>query len=61
MSSMFLNSIYGRKTVFRELSLLEFNIVTCRGDYRRGFVLDDWISCTLYIHNSGLQVIQRYL
>jgi hypothetical protein len=22
--------------------------------------LDDWIYCTLYIHNSGLQVVQRY-
>jgi hypothetical protein len=22
--------------------------------------LDDWIYCTFYIHNSGLQVIQRY-
>jgi hypothetical protein len=22
-----------------------------------GFGLDDWIYCTLYIHNSGIQVI----
>jgi hypothetical protein len=29
--------------------------------YKTGFVLDDWIYCTLYIHNSGLQAIQRYL
>jgi hypothetical protein len=25
-----------------------------------GFGFDDWIYCTLYIHNSGLEVIQRY-
>jgi hypothetical protein len=31
-----------------------------RVTYRTGFGLDDWIYCTLYIHNSGLQVIQRY-
>jgi hypothetical protein len=28
--------------------------------YRPGFGLDDWIYCTLYIHNSGLQVLQSY-
>jgi hypothetical protein len=27
-----------------------FNIVICISDYRRGFGLDDWIYCTLYIH-----------
>jgi hypothetical protein len=27
--------------------------------YRTGFGLDEWIYCTLYIHNSGLQIIQR--
>jgi hypothetical protein len=26
-------------------------------NYKMGFGLDDWIYCTLYIHNSGLQVI----
>jgi hypothetical protein len=26
--------------------------------YKTGFGLDDWIYCTLYIHNSGLQVMQ---
>jgi hypothetical protein len=31
------------------------NIDTCMGDYTL-----DWIYCTLYIHNSGLQAIQRY-
>jgi hypothetical protein len=37
--------------------------VTCRKllvTYTTGFGLDDWIYCTLYIHNSGLQVIQLY-
>jgi hypothetical protein len=28
--------------------------------YKKGFGLDDWIYCNLYIHNSGLQAIQRY-
>jgi hypothetical protein len=28
--------------------------------YKTGFGLDDWIYCTLYIHNSGLKAIQRY-
>jgi hypothetical protein len=28
--------------------------------YKTGFGLDVWIYCTLYIHNSGLQGIQRY-
>jgi hypothetical protein len=28
------------------------NIVTCRVDYRRGFGLDDWIYCSLYIHTT---------
>jgi hypothetical protein len=32
----------------------------CIGDYRRGFGLGDWIYCTLYIHNTGLQAIQHY-
>jgi hypothetical protein len=39
------------------------NIVTCKGgvcELQTGFGLDDWIYCTLYIHNSGLQAIQRY-
>jgi hypothetical protein len=27
--------------------------------YKTGFGLDDWVYCTLYTHNSGLQV-QRY-
>jgi hypothetical protein len=27
--------------------------------YKIGFGLDDWINCTLYIHNSGLQAIQH--
>jgi hypothetical protein len=35
-------------------------IVTCFSDSRWGFGLDDWIYCSLYIHNSRLQVIQRY-
>jgi hypothetical protein len=25
--------------------------------YKTGFGLDDWVYCTLYIHNSGLQAI----
>jgi hypothetical protein len=29
-------------------------------NYKTGFRLDDWIYCTLYVHISGLQVIQRY-
>jgi hypothetical protein len=28
--------------------------------YKTGFGRDDWIYYTLYIHNSGLQAIQRY-
>jgi hypothetical protein len=28
--------------------------------YKLGFGLDDWIYCTLYIHNSGLRAIQHY-
>jgi hypothetical protein len=28
--------------------------------YKTGFGLDYWIYCTLYIHNSGRQAIQRY-
>jgi hypothetical protein len=28
--------------------------------YKMGFGFDDWIYCTLYIHNSELQVIQRH-
>jgi hypothetical protein len=28
--------------------------------YRTGSGLDDWIYCSLYIHNSGPQAIQRY-
>jgi hypothetical protein len=39
---------------------IHVNIVKCKGDYRRCFRLDDWIYFTLYIHNSGLQVIQWY-
>jgi hypothetical protein len=27
--------------------------------YKTGSGFEDWIYCTLYIHNSGLQVIQR--
>jgi hypothetical protein len=34
--------------------------VTSMGDYRRGSGVDDWIYCTLYIHSSGLQAIERY-
>jgi hypothetical protein len=37
-----------------------FNIVTCQGfcmTYKTVSGLDDWIYCTLYIHNSGLQAI----
>jgi hypothetical protein len=39
------------------------DIVTYRGlrvTYKTGFGLDDCIYCTLYIHNSGLQAVQRY-
>jgi hypothetical protein len=43
----------GKQNMFQE-------IVTYRDDYRRGFGLDDWIYCTLCIHNSVLQVIQCY-
>jgi hypothetical protein len=28
--------------------------------YKTSSGLDDWIYCTLYTHNSGVQVIQRY-
>jgi hypothetical protein len=28
--------------------------------YKTEFEFDDWIYRTLYFHNSGLQVIQRY-
>jgi hypothetical protein len=39
------------------------SIVTYKGllpvAYKTGFGLDDWIYCTLYIHNLRLQVIQR--
>jgi hypothetical protein len=28
--------------------------------YKTGSGLDDWIYCTLYIHNSELQAIQHY-
>jgi hypothetical protein len=38
----------------------EIYIVTSRGvcvTYNTGFGLDDWIYCTLYIHNSGLQAV----
>jgi hypothetical protein len=28
-----------------------------RVTYKKGSGLDDWIYCTLYIHNSGLQAI----
>jgi hypothetical protein len=31
-----------------------------RMTYKRGFGLDDWIYCTFYIHNTGLQAIHRY-
>jgi hypothetical protein len=34
--------------------------VFVRLTYKTGFGLDDWIYYTLYIHNSGLQAIQRY-
>jgi hypothetical protein len=27
-----------------------FDIVKCTATYKTGFVLDDWIYCTLYIH-----------
>jgi hypothetical protein len=33
--------------------------VVCK-TYKTGFGLDDWIYCTLSIHNLGLQVIQCY-
>jgi hypothetical protein len=32
-----------------------FNTVTCKGvcvTYETGFVLDDWVYCTLYIHTT---------
>jgi hypothetical protein len=29
-------------------------------NYKTGFALDDWIYCTLYIHNSGLRAIRLY-
>jgi hypothetical protein len=41
--------------------LLCMDIVTCISDCRRVLGLDDWIYCTLYIHNSRLQIIQRCL
>jgi hypothetical protein len=40
-----------------------YYMVTSRGccvTYKTGFVLDDWIYFTLYIHHSGLQAMQRY-
>jgi hypothetical protein len=41
---------------------MSFVLSRCRGvcvTYKTGFGLDDWIYCTLYIHNSGLQA-KRY-
>jgi hypothetical protein len=38
------------------------NTVTCRSSrvtYKTGLGLDYWIYYTLYIHNPGLQAIQR--
>jgi hypothetical protein len=37
----------------RNLHEIPFNIVTILVTYKMGFGLDDWIYCTLYIHNSG--------
>jgi hypothetical protein len=37
-----------------------FVLSRVRVTYKMGFGLDDWIYCTFYINNSGLQAIQRY-
>jgi hypothetical protein len=37
------------------------HVGVCSARIRRGFELDDWIYCTLYIHNTGLQLKQRNL
>jgi hypothetical protein len=49
-----------RKIVERLLVNAYIYIVTRICDYRRGFWIGDWIYCTLYVHNSGVQAIQRY-
>jgi hypothetical protein len=53
----------GRKTVKKLMSqgTIALNILSRVGVYIDGlFGLGDWIYCTLYIRNSGLQAIQRH-
>jgi hypothetical protein len=38
----------------------DLTILGSRVTYNTGFGLDDSIYCTIYIHNSGLQAIERY-
>jgi hypothetical protein len=58
-----LGKVLVRKPENEQITRTPTDIVTCRGlgvTYKTGFGLDDWIYCTLYIHNSELQAIQRY-
>jgi hypothetical protein len=50
-------------SIHATILLIFFHIVACRNLLvicKTGFGLNDWIYCTLYIHNSGLETIQRY-
>jgi hypothetical protein len=52
-----------RKLLYKTIYWAEvlINTVTCWAcccvAYKKGFGLDDWIYCTLYLYNSGLQPI----